>query len=86
MTTSSGTPFWSGPKRPPAVLQFASDDALHMEYIRAAANMRAFNYGLKVVTVTRTLRLREPQGLPQGTLLSSAGGHSVGNDFCNDFC
>jgi len=47
MNTSSGTPFWSGPKRPPAPLAFSSDDELHMSYIRSAANLRAFNYGLK---------------------------------------
>jgi len=47
MTTSSGTPFWSGPKRPPQPLAFSSEDPLHMEFIRTAANLRAFNYGLK---------------------------------------
>jgi len=47
MTTSSGTLFWSGPKRPPAALVFSSEEPLHMEFIVAAANLRAFNYGLK---------------------------------------
>ena len=47
MTTSAGSAFWSGPKRPPAPLQFSSDDDLHVEYIRSAANLRASNYGLK---------------------------------------
>ena len=47
MVTSSGTPFWSGPKRPPTPLQFNADDPLHLGFIIAAANLRAFNYGLK---------------------------------------
>jgi hypothetical protein len=47
MTTSSGMPFWSGPKRPPQPIQFSADDPLHLGMIIAAANLRAFNYGLK---------------------------------------
>jgi len=47
VVTPSGTPFWSGPKRPPAPLQFSTEDELHMAYILSAANLRAFNYGLK---------------------------------------
>jgi len=47
MATSSGAPFWSGPKRPPTPLQFSADDPLHLGFIIAAANLRAFNYGLK---------------------------------------
>ena len=47
MVTSSGAPFWSGPKRPPTTLAFSTDDPLHMEFIVSAANLRAFNYGLK---------------------------------------
>ncbi|CAD6587418.1 MAG: hypothetical protein TREMPRED_004753, partial [Tremellales sp. Tagirdzhanova-0007] len=44
---SNGTPFWSGPKRAPDALSFNVDDALDMQYIVAAANLHAFNYGLK---------------------------------------
>jgi len=47
METSSGAPFWSGPKRPPAPLAFDSANELHIDFILAAANLRAFNYGLK---------------------------------------
>ncbi|TIC19990.1 ubiquitin-activating enzyme E1 [Wallemia mellicola] len=45
--TSSGAPFWSGPKRAPDAISFDSNNPLHMEYIVAAANLHAFNYGLK---------------------------------------
>jgi len=45
--TASGAPFWSGAKRAPTPLQFDSNDATHLEYIRSAADLRAFNYGLK---------------------------------------
>ncbi|WVQ72739.1 hypothetical protein IAR50_002299 [Cryptococcus sp. DSM 104548] len=44
---SNGTPFWSGPKRAPDALTFDIDDQLDMEYLIAAANLHAFNYGLK---------------------------------------
>lgn len=44
---SNGTPFWSGPKRAPDALKFNIDDPLDFEYLVAAANLHAFNYGLK---------------------------------------
>ncbi|KAK8864255.1 hypothetical protein IAR55_001501 [Kwoniella newhampshirensis] len=44
---SNGMPFWSGPKRAPDPLQFNIDNPLDLEYLIAAANLHAFNYGLK---------------------------------------
>lgn len=44
---SNGTPFWSGPKRAPDALEFDIDDELDFNYLVAAANLHAFNYGLK---------------------------------------
>ena len=41
MSTSSGAPFWSGPKRPPQIAAFSVDDPLHMDFIVAAANKGA---------------------------------------------
>lgn len=43
-TTSSGTPFWSGPKRAPTPLKFHSTNPTHLAFIIAAANLHAFNY------------------------------------------
>ncbi|KAA8910969.1 hypothetical protein TRICI_003980 [Trichomonascus ciferrii] len=45
--TSTGTPFWGGPKRAPTPLTFDPDNEDHMNFVIAAANLRAFNYGLK---------------------------------------
>ncbi|ETW83841.1 hypothetical protein HETIRDRAFT_34260 [Heterobasidion irregulare TC 32-1] len=45
--TSTGQPFWSGPKRAPVPLTFDSSDPTHLQYIIAAANLHAFNYGLR---------------------------------------
>ena len=45
-TTSSGAPFWSGPKRAPDPLKFDSSNPTHMGFIIAAAHLHAFNYGL----------------------------------------
>uniref|UniRef100_D8PKV1 Ubiquitin-activating enzyme E1 1 n=1 Tax=Schizophyllum commune (strain H4-8 / FGSC 9210) TaxID=578458 RepID=D8PKV1_SCHCM len=45
--TSSGQPFWSGPKRAPDPLVFDATNPLHMEFIISAANLHAYNYGLR---------------------------------------
>merc|ERR1712137_1370023 len=47
LITSSGTPFWSGAKRAPTPVKFDPNEQLHMDFVIAAANLRAFNYGLK---------------------------------------
>lgn len=44
--TTSGAPFWSGPKRCPEPLDFDPNDDLHVDYVVAAANLRASVYGL----------------------------------------
>ncbi|XP_052753452.1 ubiquitin-like modifier-activating enzyme 1 [Galleria mellonella] len=44
--TTSGAPFWSGPKRCPAPLEFDPSDELHLDYVVAAANLRAHVYGI----------------------------------------
>ena len=45
--TSSGQLFWSGPKRAPTPLKFDSTNPTHLGFIVAAANLHAFNYGIK---------------------------------------
>lgn len=45
--TSTGQPFWSGPKRAPTPLKFDSTNPTHFGFIVAAANLHAFNYGIK---------------------------------------
>ncbi|KAG7188057.1 hypothetical protein KM043_013222 [Ampulex compressa] len=45
--TSSGQPFWSGPKRCPDPLVFDVKDPLHLDYVVAAANLKAKVYGLE---------------------------------------
>ena len=44
--TSSGQPFWSGPKRCPEPLVFDVNDDLHLDYIYAAANLHAEVFGI----------------------------------------
>lgn len=45
--TSTGQPFWSGPKRQPAPLVFDLHDPVHLSYVIATANLHAENYGLR---------------------------------------
>lgn len=46
-TTASGAPFWSGPKRAPDALSFNASNPAHIGFVIAAANLHAFNYGIK---------------------------------------
>ncbi|KAK3879914.1 hypothetical protein Pcinc_015557 [Petrolisthes cinctipes] len=48
-TTSSGEPFWSGPKRCPHPIVFDHNNELHLDYISAAANLKAEVYGMEQV-------------------------------------
>lgn len=54
--TNSGQPFWSSPKRAPDPLTFNSSDATHLQFIIAAANLHAFNYGLRGETDSTIFR------------------------------
>lgn len=44
--SSSGTPFWSGPKRAPDALKFDPKNEFHWNFLVAGANLHAFNYGI----------------------------------------
>ena len=45
--TKEGTLFWSGTKRCPHPLEFDDSDAIHLDFVLAAARLRADVYGLK---------------------------------------
>eukprot|EP01114_Cavostelium_apophysatum_P002407 TRINITY_DN1214_c0_g1_i1.p1 TRINITY_DN1214_c0_g1~~TRINITY_DN1214_c0_g1_i1.p1 ORF type:complete len:1031 (-),score=362.58 TRINITY_DN1214_c0_g1_i1:41-3133(-) len=47
MLTSTGAPFWSGPKRAPKPVVFDPSNPMHLDFVVAAANLRAQNFGLK---------------------------------------
>lgn len=50
--TAGGAPFWSGAKRAPATCAFDANDALHLDYVKAAAALRASNYGINSTLAT----------------------------------
>ena len=47
--TSSGVPFWSGPKRCPHALTFSTENPTYVEYVYTAANLKAQMYGIEQV-------------------------------------
>lgn len=51
-TTSSGQPFWSGPKRAPDPLRFDAANRTHFTFVLAAAKLHAFNYNIDTSSVT----------------------------------
>ncbi|KAF1817025.1 ubiquitin-activating enzyme E1 1 [Eremomyces bilateralis CBS 781.70] len=51
--TSSGQPFWSGPKRAPDPLKFDPNNPTHFTFIEAGANLHAFNYKINPKGVTK---------------------------------
>jgi|Transcript_30594 ubiquitin-activating enzyme E1 len=44
--TNSGERFWSGPKRPPTPVSFDAADPTHLDFVAAAAHLRAVNFGI----------------------------------------
>ena len=51
--SSTGTPFWSGPKRAPDPLKFDIENPTHYSFLESAANLHAFNYNINVKGKTR---------------------------------
>ncbi|KAM7537021.1 hypothetical protein Aperf_G00000059949 [Anoplocephala perfoliata] len=45
--TTTGAPFWSGTKRCPKPLKFDANNPTHLDFIVAAANLRAYMFGLQ---------------------------------------
>lgn len=45
--TSTGTPFWSGPKRAPDIMNFDASNSLHLDFVMYGANLNAFNFGIE---------------------------------------
>lgn len=46
--TSTGAPFWSAPKRFPRPLKFSSSDPSNLQFIMAAAILRAETFGIPI--------------------------------------
>jgi len=53
MKNASGAPFWSPPKRFPSVVNFDPEDQMHMNFIIAAANLKAQIYNVPGYTPQR---------------------------------
>lgn len=69
-TTSSGAPFWSGPKKCPHPLKFSVENDLHVDYVMASANLKAFMYNISVcrdrsVFIQTLERITVPEFVPK---------------------
>lgn len=53
--TAQGVPFWSPPKRVPKPLPFDPSDKMHMQFVVAGANLRAFTFGITPPADSRDL-------------------------------
>jgi hypothetical protein len=51
--TAEGIPFWHPPKRCPVPAEFCLEDPAHFAFIEAAANLRAYNFGIRGHKTTR---------------------------------
>ena len=71
--SSSGTPFWSGPKRAPDPLKFDLNNEFHRMFIIAGANLHAFNYDIntKDLDVALIQRVLDNMIIPDFTPSSS---------------
>jgi len=45
--TSTGSPFWSGPKKCPTPLVWNSEEDMHIDFVESAANLKAEIYGIE---------------------------------------
>jgi ubiquitin-activating enzyme E1 len=45
--TSTGAPFWSGPKRAPTPIKLDLDDKIHLMFVHATVNLIAVSVGKK---------------------------------------
>ncbi|KAK7957112.1 uncharacterized protein PG986_006334 [Apiospora aurea] len=57
-TSSSGQPFWSGPKRAPDPLKFDPKNPTHFGFVVSAANLHAFNYNINASGVNKDTYLK----------------------------
>uniref|UniRef100_A0A8C9T7J2 E1 ubiquitin-activating enzyme n=1 Tax=Scleropages formosus TaxID=113540 RepID=A0A8C9T7J2_SCLFO len=83
--TSSGLPFWSGQKKCPHPLTFSPNNATHMDYIIAAANLYAQIYKIKGTRDRNTIReVLEKVHVPSFTPKSGVKIHHSLNDCFNN--
>ncbi|KZF23266.1 putative poly(A) RNA transport protein [Xylona heveae TC161] len=72
-TTSSGAPFWSGPKRAPTPLKFDPTNPTHFGFVVAGAHLHAFNYGINSKGVTHEQYLKVLDSMIVSEFSPSAG-------------
>ncbi|EAA26907.2 putative ubiquitin-protein ligase [Neurospora crassa] len=61
--SSTGTPFWSGPKRAPDPLKFDPENPTHFSFLEAATNLHAFNYSINAKGKSKADYLRALEGM-----------------------
>jgi ubiquitin-activating enzyme E1 len=90
--TTTGQPFWSGPKRCPHHLEFNLGDSIHVDYVLAAANLKAAMYGItgtrdRMAVAQMIAEVKVPEFSPRSGVkiaVTDAEAHSMTNAGMDD--
>lgn len=90
--TSTGTPFWSGPKRCPHPIKFDINNDLHIDYIVSAANLYAYVFNIphsndRRAIINEVAQIKVPEFKPRAGIqiaVNDAEANAMNNEHATD--